>query len=439
MITTDTRQDFTWTTNLDVKPEIAPDYACLVSAAYSSIVKEVALPMSSNFEQCRKWLRDNIGNSIILSMIELYKELKKELSDRQIGLSDDFIQDWIRTNANSIKLANNYRNNLELVITELTKNETDDDSHTESDTETSNNNQENNIIDVDFTEENKANSTEVLDKLSKKMDNIKDGIKNMNAGQGINFADTSFVTVPVKILSTDVYGHTVETGAGYVGSIALNELLPAVNGMNQISIEVNNRIYFEWKTQKQNEQKNATIQGILSSIDTTKYSVVKLDPISHGVWEMVVQTSGKNVSIGIDEGTILTTDNKFIKVDDEDLNKEIGQMRRYFVSVSEKDFINNICANAYDKEYLNKINLIPNSEQLDKYMGITPMKPEIFRMVSKIIIGNPEVIKEIKEAAANSDIFVLSEKSTIKNISMENKDKIITIKNAKVNIQKKVS
>ncbi|WP_160690082.1 ferredoxin [Clostridium sp. C2-6-12] len=117
----DKREEFTWTTNLNVCPKTAMDYACLVSAANSTIIKEVALPMSSDFEECDKWLRDNVANSIILSMIALYRDLKKELEHREIGLSDDYIQNWIRENANSIKLASDYRRDLESVIRELIK------------------------------------------------------------------------------------------------------------------------------------------------------------------------------------------------------------------------------------------------------------------------------------------------------------------------------
>ena len=438
MITTDTRENFTWTTNLNVNPKTAEDYACLVGAASYTWIKEVKLPMSSNFEECEKWLKDNIGNSIILSMIELYREVKKELETRTVGLSDEHIQNWIKENANSVKLASNYRGNLNLVIEELTKKEEPTVAQEEAQDENipTNDNQESTIIDVEYKEEKKKeiisdNPLELLDNVTKSLGNINDDLKNMNNKQGLNFDNRDFTTVPItKLISTDQLGnHTIENISGFVGVIASNELLKG----NRISIVTNNRIFEEWKNQKRNEPHNEIIQGILSSIDTTKYSVMQIEPLHRGVWEMTVQTPEKNIKIGIDEGTILTTDVKFIKIDDEDINK------RYFVPIAEKDFINNICANAYDKEYLNKINLIPHSEQLDKYMIIKPIKLDLFRMVSKIIIGNQELLKEIKEAAANDDKFVLSEKSTLKNISMENKDKTITLKNTKLNIVKKVA
>lgn len=434
MITTETRENYTWTTNLNVNLKTAEDYACLLSAASFSWVNEVALPMSSNFEQCEKWLKDNIGNSIILSMIELYRNLKKELENRKIGLSDDTVQNWIKENANSIKLATNYMNNLNLVIDEITKKPEPEIPADEVKEEPSQSTEEK-IIDVDFTEEKTRGTGEVLDTLSKKIDDIKDGIKNIGStNQGINFGDISGIgTVPVKIISTDVYGHTIETPAGYRGIIQSNELIKG----KDISLETNNRIYLEWKNQKRNEPKNALIQSIISSIDNTKYFVTDVEPISHGLWNMTVQTPDKNILIKIDEGNIMTTDPKFIINANDDGVKDEKQMKTYFIDINEKDFINNVCSNAYDKEYLNKINLIPHAEQLDKYMRITAMKPESFRMISKIIIANSEVMQLVKEASANENKFELDKSSTVKSITIKNIDTTISLKNGKLTITKK--
>lgn len=514
LLTADTRERFSETTELNLELKKKMDYVCLTTAAYQVITEDVGLP-DGEIDAYQQWLEDNKGKSIILLMVDLYKKINNELKNRKINISDNVIQDWIRENANSINLANNYSNNLDLVVKELTKPDKEEDVVNEeqknqpkgntNDTGVVPINNNSGIVPADKVGETLASLTDILSNVNNAatnansilsqiegiiheandnttvqdiLSNINNAVSNANGNVSetlsslqniirnakrvsdnlydassnirqpvpeiagnvpISFDEQIKNKVPVKLISTDYDGHTVEIDGGYRGIIQPHELLPMINGQHYISKTLGAKIYADWKRRKMNEKNNVTLKQLWKTIDPD-FHVVSVDPIKPGLWECKVESrTNKEIgaSFAVDEGTIYTTDTK---IEIKAANVVGEKLKTYYIPVKEKDFLNNICRNNYGAEYLDKLNLIPHEEQIGHLVNIMSMKPDMFHKIVKIILASEDAMKLIKDEIALLPAFkfTLHPDSNVKEVILENTTYVIRIENGKTTITNKV-
>lgn len=286
------------------------------------------IPYERDIEEVKRYVKEAQDESAFLKGCVLFDAISEK-----INIDSGTLNDWIKKNANSVSLASNYLNNLDLVIKELNLSQNNIIGHID---ESVDNDDKSNVekVDVEIVDDKKPNQYD------------SHGSIMLRFEQG---------DVQCNLLKTNEDAtHEVRLLNGITGNVNSNEFY-SMNKIDMIIKPAADRITFEWQ-QSQDPTKDNLIKKIMGGFNN-KLGVLTFKAIDPQTFDgLLTLPSGDKIPFLVDKGSrIQKNENKF-------LINLYG--KNYVISVNEKDFLNNVAKGELQQEYLEKIDLYGDNIKL---------------------------------------------------------------------------